>query len=129
MSIPPGVYTGSVVRIKPGAMQELFLNVTVNPHNRFTRKGKDLIVEVDVPVEDAVLGGEIEVQTLGGKVQLTVPPNSRGGKKIRLAGKGMPKLGAPETCGDMFVVIRPQIPDGLTDGELNLFQQLRDLRL
>jgi curved DNA-binding protein len=128
VSIPPGVYTGSVVRIKPPGLQELLLNVTVTPHKRFTRKGMDLVAEVEVPVEDAVLGGDIEVQTLRGKLQLTVPPNSRGGKRIRLAGQGMPKLGDSETRGDMFVVIRPQIPKDPTDEELDLFQQLKELR-
>ena len=128
VTIPPGVYTGSVVRVKPDRLQELLLNVTVTPHSRFTRKGMDLIAEVEVPVEDAVLGGEIEVQTLRGKLQLTVPPNSRGGKRIRLAGQGMPKLGESETRGDMFVVIRPQIPKDPTDEELDLFQQLKALR-
>lgn len=128
VSIPRGVYTGSVVRVKPGGHQELLLNVTVMPHNRFTRKGVDLIVEAEVPVEDAVLGGELEVQTLRGKLRITVPPNTRGGKKIRLAGQGMPKLGASETIGDMFVVIRPQIPKDPTDEELDLFQQMKALR-
>ena len=128
VGIPAGVYTGSVVRIKPGEGQELLLNVTVAPHERFSRKGDDLITEVEVPLEDAILGGEIEVQTLRKKVHLKVPPQSGNGQRIRLAGQGMPRLSSPDTRGDLFVVIRPQMPGKLTAEERELFQRLKELR-
>ena len=128
VTIPPGVYTGSVVRIKPGQAQELMLNVTVAPHKRFSRKGDDLIADVDVPLADAILGGEIDMQTLKGKVRLKVPPESGNGQRIRLDGQGMPKSGSPDDRGDMFVVIRPRLPKNLTDEERELFTTLKELR-
>ena len=127
VTIPAGVYTGSVVRIKPGQGQELMLNVTVTPHKRFSRKGDDLIADVEVPLADAVLGGEIDVQTLRGKVRLKVPPESGNGQRIRLDGQGMPKPGSPDDRGAMFVVIRPRLPKNLTDEERDLFLKFKEL--
>jgi DnaJ-class molecular chaperone len=128
VTIPAGVYTGSVVRIRPGQAQELLLNVTVAPHRRFTRKGDDLVVEVGVPLEDAILGGEVEVDTMKGKLHLKVPPESGNGQRVRLAGRGMPRAGSPDRRGDMIVVIRPRLPKDLTDEERELFEKLKELR-
>jgi DnaJ-class molecular chaperone len=128
VSIPPGVYSGSVVRVRPGEGQEISLNVTVTPHKRFTRKGDDLFTDVELPLEDAILGGEVEVQTLRGKVSLKVPAESGNGQRIRLAGQGMPNLGSPETRGSLYAVIRPQTPLELTDEERDLFLKLKELR-
>ena len=127
-TIPPGVNTGSVVRISLEKGEELFIKVTVSPHARFTRKGADLYTEVEVPFEDAVLGGETEVQTLQGKVRLKVPPESQNGQKIRLGGQGMPKLRAPQTRGALYVTLRPKLPKDLTDEERELMSEFKELR-
>ena len=128
VSIPPGVDTGSVVRISPGKGQELLLNITVTPHKRFTRRGDDLITEVEVPLEDAILGGEVDVQTLKGRVRLKVPSESQNGQRVRLAEQGMPKLGSAATKGNLFVAIRPIMPKNLTDEQRDLVRKLRELR-
>jgi len=128
VTIPSGVANGSVVRVRPGHGQELLLNVTVTPHSRFTRRGSDLYVDVDVPFEDAILGGSVDVNTMERPVKLTVPPESRNGQKIRLAGKGMPVLGSPDKRGNLYVVLRPVMPRGLTDEQKELVRRLKDLR-
>ncbi|MCH7787413.1 MAG: J domain-containing protein [Chloroflexi bacterium] len=128
VSIPPGVDSGSVVHVSPDKGNEVYLTVTVSPHSRFQRKGSNLDVEVEVPFEDAVLGGEVDVQTLKSKVRLKIPPESQNGQRIRLAGQGMPKLGAAETKGDLYVIVRPELPKDLTDEERELFQKLKELR-
>ncbi len=128
VTIPRGVATGSVVRVRPGQGQELLLNVTVTPHSRFTRRGADIYVDVDVPFEDAVLGGGVDVTTMERPVELKVPPESRNGQKIRLAGKGMPVLGSADKRGDLYVVLRPVMPSGLTDEQKDLVRRLKDLR-
>ena len=128
VTIPPGVDEGSVVRISPGQGQRLLLNITVAPQRRFTRKGADLHMEVGVPLEDAILGGEVDVQTMKGRVRLKVPAESQNGQKIRLAGQGMPKLGAPDTKGDLYVAIRPVMPRDLTDEERELVRNLKEMR-
>ena len=128
VTIPRGVATGSAVRVRPGQGQELLLNVTVTPHRRFTRRGADLYIDVDVPFEDAILGGSVDVTTMERPVQLKVPPESRNGQKIRLAGKGMPVLGSPDKRGDLYVVLRPLMPRGLTDEQKELVRRLKELR-
>ena len=127
VAIPRGVATGSAVRVRPGQGQELLLNVTVTPHRRFTRRGADLYVDVDVPFEDAVLGGSVDVSTMERPVELKVPPESRNGQKIRLAGKGMPLLGSPDKRGDLYVVLRPVMPSGLNDEQKELVRRLSEL--
>lgn len=128
VSIPPGVDTGSVVRISPGGGQELLLNMTVAAHKRFIRKGADLYTDVTVSLEDAILGGEVEVRTLKGKVSVKVPPESQNGQRIRLAGKGMPRLGSTDTRGDLYVVIRPRMPRDLTREQRELIRSFKALR-
>ena len=128
VDIPPGVDNGSVVKIKPDAEIEAHIKVTVEPHKRFTRKGADLYLDLNVPLEDAALGGEATVSTMTGGVKLTVPRQSQNGQRIRLAGKGMPKRGSPEAHGNLYVVIRPQMPTPLGDQEREIFEQLRELR-
>ncbi len=128
VTIPPGVATGSAVRVRPGPGQELILNVTVTHHDRFTRRGADLYVDVDMPFEDAILGGKVHLQTLDKKIELKAPAESRNGQKIRLAGKGMPILGSPDSRGDLYVVLRPVMPRGLTDEQKALVTRLKELR-
>lgn len=128
VTVPPGVETGSVVHVSPDKGSELFLTVTVSPHGRFIRKGPNLHTDVRVSLEDAVLGGEVEVDSLKRKIHLKLPPESQNGQRIRLAGQGMPKLGSPETKGDLYVTLRPVLPTSLTQEERQLVERLRDLR-
>lgn len=126
--IPAGVKTGSVVRISLDKENQIFLNVTVEPHPRFERRGDDLYTEVEMPFEDAVLGGEADVDTLNSTVQLKIPPESQNGQRFRLAGQGMPKLNSAKSRGDLYVTLRPKMPKDLSDEEKELLQQLKELR-
>lgn len=128
VSIPAGVDTGSVVRITPGEGQELLLNITVTPHRRFKRNGADLETEVEVPLDVAILGGEVDVSTLTGTVRLKVPSESQNGQRIRLGGQGMKRRGKDETRGNLFVKLRPVMPKDLTDEEKELVRKLQALR-
>jgi molecular chaperone DnaJ len=103
----------------------------VRPHSRFERKGDDLTTEVGVPLEDAVLGGEVEVSTLSGKkVALKVPPLTQNGRLIRLSGLGMPRDGKkkPKSRGDLMARVRVVLPEKLSDRERELFEKLREER-
>ena len=127
-SIPPGVDNGSVVRISLDSGAELYLNVTVSPHTRFRRKGSDLEVDAPVPLADTVLGGEIELRTLGGRLRLRIPSESQNGQRIRLSGQGMPMLGEPGKRGDLYAIVRPQMPLNVSAEERELFERLRELQ-
>lgn len=134
--IPPGVKTGSRVRVagegRPGSGKgspgDLYLVATVQPHPRFERKGDDLVTEVDVPMLDAVLGGEVTVPLVEGRVALRIPELTQNGRQIRLSGKGMPVLGSNDRRGDLYVKVRVQLPEHLTAEERQHFEALRTAR-
>ena len=137
VKVPAGAKDGTRVRIAGegspgmggGPRGDLYVVVKVRPHARFERRGDDLVEEVSVPVEDAVLGGEVAVQTIAGKrIAVTIPPLTQNGRTIRLAGLGMPKLDHKGTHGDLLVKVRLAIPEKLTDEERALFEQLRAIR-
>jgi molecular chaperone DnaJ len=133
VKIPAGAKDGTRVRLAGkgsagmggGPRGDLYVVVKVRPHARFTRKGDDLVTEIEVPVEDAVLGGEAEVETIAGKhIAVKVPPMTQNGKSIRLGGLGMPKLNSKEK-GDLLAKVRIVIPEELSDSQRELFEQLR----
>jgi DnaJ-class molecular chaperone len=120
--IPPGVGDGSRVRVagegEPGSGGapggDLFLRVRLTPHPTFERKGQDLYVTVPVPVTTAVLGGQVEVPTLGGNsARLRVPKLTQNGQVFRLKGYGMPAVGSNEQ-GHLFAKVDAQLPTVLT---------------
>ena len=129
VKIPPGVDTGSVIHIPygNGRQQDLYLQITVRPHRRFQREGNNLRAEVEVPLADAVLGGEVPVTTLKGKVMLKIPSESQNGQIFRLASQGMPYPNNPRIYGDLFVAVKVVLPRGLGEKERQLFQQLKEL--
>lgn len=133
VKIPAGAKDGTRVRLAGkgsagmggGPRGDLYVVVKVRPHARFTRKGDDLITEIEVPVEDAVLGGEAEVETIAGKhIAVKVPAMTQNGKGIRLGGLGMPKLNSKDR-GDLLAKVRIVIPGKLSDKQRELFEQLR----
>jgi DnaJ-class molecular chaperone len=136
VKIPPGVKTGSRVRMAgeghPGfggaPAGDLYLVVTVPAHRRFERKGDDLYVDVNVPITDAVLGGEAEVPTIDGRVMLRIPELTQNGRQIRLSGKGMPSLGGGKGRGDLFARVKVVVPEQLSAEEREHFEALRRLR-
>lgn len=135
VDVPAGVKTGSRVRIagkgRPGAGNgpagDLYLVVTALPHARFERKGDDLYEDVPVPYLDAILGGEVEVPTIDGRVALRIPELTQNGRQFRLGGKGMPALGGARR-GDLFARVRIQMPDAISPEEREHFESLRTLR-
>ena len=140
VKIPAGVQDGSRVRIAGeghpgfggGPRGDLYVVVRVRAHPRFERKGADLVTEAGVALEDAVLGGEVEVQTLSGKhVALKVPPLTQNGRVFRLSGLGMPRLDEKrknKARGDLLVRVNVVLPQSLSDRERELFERLREER-
>ena len=133
--IPPGVKTGSRVRVagkgepgySGGASGDLYLVISVKPQAKFDRKGDDLHVEAMVPLTLVVLGGEVRVDNVKGKVMLRIPPETQNGNIFRLAGQGMPRLGK-SSRGDLLVKVKVVLPTKLSTEEKELFQRLKELR-
>ena len=131
VKIPAGVDNGSRIRVRtenPSSGEDVYLVVSVKPHPSYERKGSDLYTKVNVPLVDAVLGGEVEVPTLADKVLLKIPPETQNGRSFRLSGKGMPRLDLSQTRGSMYVIAQISIPSNLSEREKELFQELRELR-
>jgi DnaJ-class molecular chaperone len=99
----------------------------VRPHTNFERKGDDLHTEVPVPLLTAVLGGEVQVSTLKGRVALRIPPETQNGQTFRLNGQGMPRLGGAGS-GDLFARVKVVLPTQLSPREKELFEELGRLR-
>ena len=135
VKIPPGVKEESRVRIAGkgkqsyagGASGDLYLVVSVKPHRQFERRGDNLYEEVAVPLTIAVLGGEIQVPTLKGKLALKIPPDTQNGRAFRLAGQGMPHLGN-SAYGDLLAKVSVVLPTKLSEEERKLFERLGQLR-
>jgi curved DNA-binding protein len=131
VNIPKGAQDGSVIRVPGkggagsggGGRGDLYLRIRIAPHERFrARGGGD--VEVDLPVApwEAVLGGQVEVPTLDGPVNLRIPPNTQGGRTLRLRGKGAARTDGGR--GDQYVRLRIVVPPDPSPREKELMQQL-----
>ena len=136
VKIPPGVDQGSRVHIAPDAGPEGDFNLAVSvlEHHRFRREGRDLYIDADLSVDDAVLGAEIPVATLSGQVTLTVPPNTPNERRFRLSGQGMPPLAGASGAknagrGDLYVTVKLRLPAAPSAAEIELYRQLREIRV
>lgn len=135
VKIPPGVDTGSRIRIAGeggpgmagGPKGDLYLAISVRPHAVFERKADDLHTEISVSLTDAILGGEVEVPTLKGKVMLKIPPETQNGRVFRVAGQGTPRLNG-SARGDLFARVRVVLPTNLSQREKELFKELKTIR-
>jgi molecular chaperone DnaJ/curved DNA-binding protein len=137
VTIPPGVHTGSRVRVAGqggpgvggGPNGDVYLAITVAPDSRFTIKGNNIVTKARVPLYTAILGGEIEVDTVESRVAMNIPSGTQSGRTFKLRGKGLPKLGSKSgERGDLLVQTEIVIPENLTDRERQLFTELRNLR-
>ncbi len=131
ISIPPGVKQGSRVHIKlkTNTIKDLYLNISMQDSLIYSRKGNDIYVDIDIPLLDAVLGGDLEVIDLNGTAhKLEIQQQTQNNTTIRLAGKGIPALNKNDMTGDLIVVMQVVIPDDLTTEELELFKQLDQIR-
>jgi curved DNA-binding protein len=106
-----------------GPPGDLYLQIALEPHALFRASGHDLDIEVPLSPWEAALGAEVEVPTLGGRVTMKVPPGSKAGQRLRLAGKGLPKPGGG--AGDLYAVLSIAVPGSLTESEKRLYEELR----
>jgi len=135
VKIPAGVQEGSRIRVagkgqpglNGGPNGDLYLLVSLKGHDRFERKGDDLYEEVPLHLTDAVLGSEIEVPTMNGRVMLNVPPETQNGRTFRLAGLGVPHLNG-NGKGDLYAKVKVVLPSKLGQRERELFEELRALQ-
>jgi curved DNA-binding protein len=116
VTIPKGADTGSRIRLTgkaPGG-GDLYVVIDQRPHPVFKRRGADLERELPIALGEALLGAEVPVRTLKGRVLLTIPAGTQTGRTFRLKGQGMPRFRA-DGNGDLFVKAKVVLPADLTD--------------
>ena len=123
--IPAGVKTGSKVRVAGAGPEglDLYLIVEVAEDARFEREGNDLRTSATIDAFTAMLGGEVKVETMGGKVTLKIPAGTQPEQVFRLAGRGMPHLKGAHTKGDLFVRVKVRIPKQLSSKQKTLLEE------
>ena len=130
VSIPAGIDDGKTIRLKGqgapsgfgGEPGDVLIVVHVAKDAAFKAEGKDVRVEVPITLYEAVLGGKVRVPTLGGQVEMKVPPGSDGARTLRLRGKGVQAKSGP---GDLLVVLRIALPK---EGDARLTEYAEAMR-
>ncbi|MFH0859768.1 MAG: molecular chaperone DnaJ [Candidatus Altiarchaeota archaeon] len=131
LKIPAGVNSGSHLRVRGegdagfrgGPPGDLYVVITVKPHNFFVRDGDDLYCEIPLTFSQAAIGSAIDVPTLTGEAKLKIPTGTQTGTVFRLRGEGMPRLGG-SSKGDQMCRVRVQTPKKLSKRERELFEEL-----
>lgn len=129
ISVPAGVEQGQVLRLKGkggpgvggGAAGDALIELTIRPHPVFERDGDDILMELPISLDEAVLGAKVEVPTIHGKVALNIPKGTSGGQVFRLRGKGIHNARTKRT-GDQRVKIKVVMPS-VIDPELESFMK------
>lgn len=136
LTIQAGVEDGQTIKIKGyggdgingGPKGDLYITFQIKNDTPFERERSDLHTKVKVDLYTAVLGGDITVPTMDGKVKLKVKPGTQNGTKVRLKGKGFPVYRQEGHYGDLYVTYQVEVPKDLSEKELDLFTQLSKIR-
>jgi molecular chaperone DnaJ len=134
LKIPAGIHSGQQLRVsgkgargsQGGPNGDLYIEVIVARHKHFTREGNHIHIRVPLSTVDATLGTKIDIPTVHGDVQLTIPPGTQHGTQFRLKGKGVKELNS-NTMGDQFVEIKLEVDDKLSRQEKELYEKLRNV--
>jgi molecular chaperone DnaJ len=135
VNIPAGVEDGTRIRLagegeaglRGGPTGDLYIFLSLAPHQLFQRDGADLHCRVPISMVAAALGGDFEVPTIdGGKTRVKVPEGTQSGRRFRLQGKGMPVLRSKQT-GDMYVQVLVETPQKLTKRQRDLLAEFEKL--
>jgi len=134
VKIPGGVAEGNYIPLRGegnagergGESGDLLVVISEKPHDHFVRHGSDIITELPITLTTAALGGEIEVNTLDGKVKLKIPAATQSGEILKLKGQGLGRLRSSGR-GDLLVKVALWTPTSLTSDQKKLYEQLQHL--
>ncbi len=135
ITIPAGVENGQTIKIKDhggpgiggGPNGDLYITFIIENKTSFKRDKSDLYLNKDIDIYTAVLGGEITIDTLDGKVKLKVKPETQNGTKVKLKGKGFPIYKKEGRFGDLYITYTIKIPKNLSHKQKELFKELSKL--
>ena len=133
--VPPGVEDGAIRSVRgagarpapiagtAGAPGDLHVRIRIDPHPLFARAGADVVLTIPISFPEAVLGTQVDVPTLEGKVKMKVPPGTQSGKAFRLRGKGIEVFGGAGK-GDQLVTVVVEVPEQITKKQRALIEEL-----
>ena len=136
LKIPAGIYDGQRIRLngkggeaptEGGQRGDLYVEIRVRAHKTLTREGDLILSEVTISMVDAVLGTEVDVETVDGKITMKVPAGTQPGTNFKLSGHGAPRLGSDER-GPQIVTVNVEIPKNLNRKQRELMEQFRDTK-
>jgi DnaJ-class molecular chaperone len=135
VKIPPGVEDGAKIRLRGkgrpgpsgGEPGDLFIIPRIRPHRFFRREGRNIILPLPLTLREAALGARITVPTLKGQADLTIPPGTSGGSRLRLRGQGVAARSEADQPGDQIVEVRIVLPDKLDTATRELIEQFDKL--
>lgn len=136
LTIPAGIENGQTIKItgqggdgmNGGPKGDLYIKFAITNQTKFKRDGNNLYTTVDLDLYTAILGGETTIDTFSGKVKLKIPPETEGGTKVRLKGKGFPLYKKEGEFGDLIITYNIKTPGNLSEKEKELFKELSKLR-
>ena len=130
VTIPPGVTDGQLIRLAGqgeqasggGRSGDLYLEIHIKPHRLFQLEGRDVTLTLPIAPWESALGATVTVPTLGGGVEVRIPPNSQSGQKMRLRGRGLP--GSPP--GDQYIQLKVVVPPANSPEARALFEEMKE---
>lgn len=136
LTIPAGVEDGQTIKIRGyggegmngGPKGDLYITFEIFNNTRFKRLESDIYATENISLYTALLGGEITIETLSGKVKLNVKPETQNDTKVKLTGKGLPKYKKDGQYGDLYITYKVELPKNLSAKEKELFTELSKLR-
>lgn len=136
ITIPAGIANGQVIKLKGygapgrngGPDGDLFITFIIPDDVRFKRVGNDLYATQELDLYTALLGGEITIDTFGGKIKLKVKPETQNGTRVRLKGKGFPVYKKDGEYGDLYITYSIRLPENLTEKQKELLKQMATIK-
>lgn len=136
ITIPAGVADGQKIKLTGygqagagnGHSGDLYITFIIEEDPEFKRLSDDLYADASIDLYTAILGGEVMINTLGGQVKMTIKPGTQPGSKLRLKGKGFPVYKKEDKFGDLYVSLKVQLPEQISNEEKELFTRLSKIR-
>jgi molecular chaperone DnaJ len=134
VDIPKGIEDGTRIRlanegeagVRGGPPGDLYIFISIRPHDLFQRDGADLYARVPIAMTTAALGGQVEVPTIdGGKSKVKIPEGTESGKQFRIKSKGMPVLRSKQQ-GDLYIQVEVETPKSLTRKQRELLKEFEN---
>lgn len=134
ITVPAGIENGQTIRIaghggtgiNGGPNGDLYITFSIANHSQFKRLGNDLFTTVDLDLYTAILGGDVTIDTIDGKVKIRIRHETQNGTRIKLKDKGFPVYKQEGSFGDLYVTFSIKIPTNLNERQRSLFKQLSE---